>query len=195
MKRKEKLAEYRGANREQLRMGLEGTGKEPVSPAVPVRDRPAGNAPARIRKAKRDIARILTVITENKKGREERRPPMADPTPAGEGGDPVARATRPGGTAGSGRVLTGVVTRDKMDKTRRVEIPGLVKHARYGKYISAARSVTRTTRRTSSRIGDTVEIMETRPLSKNKNWRLVRVVTKAPRMTAAEAPTKTPAKA
>jgi len=44
MKRKEKLAEYRGATAEAVADGLEGTGKEPVPPAVPVRDRPAGNA-------------------------------------------------------------------------------------------------------------------------------------------------------
>jgi small subunit ribosomal protein S17 len=81
---------------------------------------------------------------------------------------------------GNRRVEIGVVTSDKMQKTRRVEIPRLVKHARYGKYIRR-RTVCHVHDETNeSRLGDTVEIMETRPLSKTKNWRLVRVVTKAP---------------
>ncbi len=78
------------------------------------------------------------------------------------------------------RVEVGVVTSDKMNKTRRVEIPRLVKHARYGKYIKRRTICHVHDEQNESRIGDTVEIMETRPLSKTKNWRLIRVVTKAP---------------
>ena len=81
---------------------------------------------------------------------------------------------------GTRRVAVGVVTSDKMNKTRRVEIPRLVKHPRYGKYIKR-RTVCHVHDETNeSHAGDTVEIMETRPLSKTKHWRLVRVVTKAP---------------
>jgi small subunit ribosomal protein S17 len=81
---------------------------------------------------------------------------------------------------GQRRTEIGVVTSDKMNKTRRVEIPRLVKHARYGKFIRR-RTVCHVHDETNeSRLGDTVLIMETRPLSKTKNWRLVRVVTKAP---------------
>lgn len=78
------------------------------------------------------------------------------------------------------RVAVGVVTSDKMNKTRRVEIPRLVKHARYGKYIRRRTICKVHDEKNESRLGDTVEIMETRPLSKTKNWRLLRVVTKAP---------------
>jgi small subunit ribosomal protein S17 len=81
---------------------------------------------------------------------------------------------------GRRRVEVGVVTRDKMDKTRRVEIPRLVKHPRYSKYIKRRTICYVHDEKNESRMGDTVEIMETRPLSKLKNWRLVRVVTKAP---------------
>jgi small subunit ribosomal protein S17 len=81
---------------------------------------------------------------------------------------------------GQRRVVIGVVTSDKMNKTRRVEIPRLVKHARYGKYIRRRTICKVHDEKNESRIGDTVEIMETRPLSKTKNWRLLRVVTKAP---------------
>src|SRR5437660_258361 len=78
------------------------------------------------------------------------------------------------------RVETGLVTSDKMNKTRRVEIPRLVKHPRYGKYIKRRTICYVHDEQNESHRGDTVEIMETRPLSKMKNWRLVRVVTKAP---------------
>src|SRR5262245_25693381 len=78
------------------------------------------------------------------------------------------------------RTLVGVVTRDKMQKTRRVEIERLVKHPRYSKYIKRRTVCYVHDENNETRMGDTVEIMETRPLSKNKNWRLVRVVKKAP---------------
>jgi len=81
---------------------------------------------------------------------------------------------------GQRRSAVGVVTSDKMNKTRRVEIPRLVKHARYGKYIKRRTICHVHDENNESRHGDTVEIQETRPLSKTKNWRLVRVVTKAP---------------
>jgi small subunit ribosomal protein S17 len=82
------------------------------------------------------------------------------------------------------RTLVGVVTRDKMDKTRRVEVARLVKHARYGKYIKRRTVCYVHDEKNETRNGDTVEIMETRPLSKNKNWRLLRVVRQAPRTEA-----------
>src|SRR5205807_10179136 len=93
---------------------------------------------------------------------------------------------------GKRRVEVGVVTSDKMQKTRRVEIPRLVKHARYGKYIRRRTICHVHDEQNESRTGDTVEIMETRPLSKMKHWRLIRVVTRAPQRAvageAAEAP-------
>src|ERR1700730_6124069 len=81
---------------------------------------------------------------------------------------------------GKRRVAIGVVTSDKMNKTRRVEIPRLVKHQRYGKYIRRRTVCHVHDEQNQSHQGDTVEIMETRPLSRTKHWRLVRVVTKAP---------------
>ena len=84
---------------------------------------------------------------------------------------------------GNRRVEVGIVTRDKMDKTRRVEIPSLVKHERYGKYIKRRTICYVHDEKNESRMGDTVEIMESRPLSRTKRWRLVRVVTRAPSRT------------
>ena len=81
---------------------------------------------------------------------------------------------------GRRRVEIGVVTSDKMNKTRRVEIPRLVKHVRYGKYIRRRTICHVHDEQNESHLGDMVEIMESRPLSKLKHWRLVRVVRKAP---------------
>ena len=81
---------------------------------------------------------------------------------------------------GQRRTAVGVVTSDKMNKTRRVEIPRLVKHPKYGKYIRRRTVCHVHDEANESHVGDTVEIMESRPLSKMKHWRLVRVVTKAP---------------
>jgi small subunit ribosomal protein S17 len=81
---------------------------------------------------------------------------------------------------GKRRVEIGVVTSDKMNKTRRVEIPRLVKHVRYGKYIRRRTICHVHDDQNESHLGDMVEIMESRPLSRLKHWRLVRVVRKAP---------------
>lgn len=77
------------------------------------------------------------------------------------------------------RVLTGVVTSDKMAKTRRVEIARLVKHPKYKKYIRRRTICYAHDENEESGQGDTVEIVESRPLSKLKRWQLVRVVSKS----------------
>src|SRR4051812_50140104 len=91
---------------------------------------------------------------------------------------------------GRRRTEVGVVTSDKMDKTRRVEIPRLVKHPRYSKYIKRRTICYVHDEKNESRVGDTVQIMETRPISKNKTWRLMSIVKKAPQQ--AIAPTDAP---
>lgn len=77
------------------------------------------------------------------------------------------------------RIAIGVVASDRMAKTRRVEIPRLVKHARYGKYIRRTTVCHVHDENNESALGDTVEIVESRPRSKMKRWELVRVVTKS----------------
>ena len=94
---------------------------------------------------------------------------------------------------GSRRTAVGVVTSDKMKKTRRVEIPRLEKHPRYGKYIKRRTICYAHDEANESRAGDTVEIMESRPMSKLKRWRLVRVVKKAPTQAAAPSELAPPA--
>ena len=77
------------------------------------------------------------------------------------------------------KVAVGVVTGDKMAKTRRVEIPRLVKHPLYGKYVRRKTVCYVHDEQEESGAGDTVEIVESRPRSKTKRWDLVRVVEKS----------------
>src|SRR3954451_2204474 len=74
------------------------------------------------------------------------------------------------------RLVVGVVTSDKMNKTRRVEIPRLVKHPRYSKFIKRRTICHVHDEKNESKAGDMVEIVESRPYSKTKHWRLIRVV-------------------
>lgn len=77
------------------------------------------------------------------------------------------------------KVATGVVTSDKNAKTRRVEIARKVKHPKYGKIIRKKTVCYVHDEQEESGIGDTVEIVESRPLSKTKRWNLVRIVEKS----------------
>lgn len=70
----------------------------------------------------------------------------------------------------------GVVTSDKMNKSRRVEIPRLVVHPKYGKFIRRKTVCHVHDEDNTSHAGDTVEIVECRPRSKTKCWELVRIV-------------------
>lgn len=77
------------------------------------------------------------------------------------------------------RVEVGIVKSDKMRKTRRVEIPRLVPHPKYGKYIRQRTICYVHDEQNVSAEGDTVEIVEAQPRSKLKRWELVRVVKKS----------------
>ena len=73
----------------------------------------------------------------------------------------------------------GVVVSDKMDKTIVVSLSTRVRHSLYGKILNKTIKLKAHDENNECGIGDTVEIMECRPLSKGKNWRLVRIVEKA----------------
>ncbi len=77
------------------------------------------------------------------------------------------------------RISVGIVTSDKMAKTRRVEISRLVRHAKYGKILSRKTVCHVHDEAEEAHLGDTVEIQESRPRSKTKRWELVRVVSKS----------------
>jgi small subunit ribosomal protein S17 len=80
---------------------------------------------------------------------------------------------------GSRKLVTGTVTSDRMQKTIAVQADRLTRHTRYQKYVRRTTTYFVHDEKNEARIGDTVEIAETRPLSKKKRWRLVRVVTRA----------------
>lgn len=73
----------------------------------------------------------------------------------------------------------GIVSSNKMDKTLVVRVERRKKHPRYGKYIRRTTVYKAHDEGNRANVGDKVEIMETKPLSKTKRWRLVRIVEKA----------------
>ena len=77
------------------------------------------------------------------------------------------------------KVRVGMVVSDKMDKTVVIAIEDNVKHPVYGKIIKRTLKVHAHDANNECSIGDRVEIMETRPLSKTKRWRLVEIIEKA----------------
>jgi len=77
------------------------------------------------------------------------------------------------------RTAVGVVTSDKMQKSRRVEIQRLVQHPKYGKFIRRKTVCHVHDETEQSGLGDTVEIVECRPRSRTKRWDLVRVIAKS----------------
>ena len=92
---------------------------------------------------------------------------MSQPSPASPKPTP-ARKSR--------KTEIGVVASDKMNKTRRVVVERLVPHPKYGKMMKRRTICHAHDEQNASHVGDLVEIMETRPLSKLKRWRIVRIV-------------------
>ena len=74
---------------------------------------------------------------------------------------------------------TGVVTSNKMDKSITVAIKWKEKHPIYGKFVNKTKKYHAHDEKNECGIGDTVKIMETRPLSKTKRWRLVQIIERA----------------
>ena len=77
------------------------------------------------------------------------------------------------------KTRTGLVVSDKMQKTVVVEIERRVPHPVYGKMVTRTKRVKAHDEENSAKTGDTVRIMETRPLSKDKRWRVVEIVERA----------------
>ncbi|MBR5943923.1 MAG: 30S ribosomal protein S17 [Lachnospiraceae bacterium] len=77
------------------------------------------------------------------------------------------------------KTRTGKVVSDKMDKTITVAVEDHVKHPLYGKIVKKTYKLKAHDENNECKVGDTVKVMETRPLSKDKRWRLVEIVEKA----------------
>jgi len=73
----------------------------------------------------------------------------------------------------------GVVTSNKMDKSIVVQVERKMKHPIYGKFVKKTNKFMAHDEKNECKIGDTVKIAETRPLSKNKSWRLVEIIERA----------------
>ena len=80
---------------------------------------------------------------------------------------------------GRRKVRQGIVTSDKMQKTIVVTVTNLIRHPLYGKIVKQTKKFKAHDELGDAHVGDTVEIAETRPLSKEKNWRLLRIVERA----------------
>ena len=79
----------------------------------------------------------------------------------------------------SRKEITGTVTSTKMDKTIVVAVERKVKHPKYGKFVKKTTTFMAHDDKNECGAGDTVKIMETRPMSKNKRWRMVEIIEKA----------------
>ncbi|HLV91116.1 MAG: 30S ribosomal protein S17 [Acidimicrobiales bacterium] len=80
---------------------------------------------------------------------------------------------------GRRKVRVGVVVSDSRDKTVTVEVPEQVRHPRYDKIVRRSTKFHAHDEANDARVGDTVRIMETRPMSKQKRWRVVEIVERA----------------
>lgn len=78
------------------------------------------------------------------------------------------------------KTLTGVVVSDKMEKTVVVAVEAHTKHPVYNKTMKVTKKYKAHDEENTCKTGDKVKIMETRPISKDKNWRVVQVIEKAP---------------
>ena len=77
------------------------------------------------------------------------------------------------------KVREGVVYSNKMDKSITVAVKWKEKHPMYGKFVNKTKKIHAHDEKNECNIGDTVRIMETRPLSKTKRWRLVEIIERA----------------
>ena len=77
------------------------------------------------------------------------------------------------------KTRVGMVISDKMDKTIVVAVEDFVRHSLYGKSVKTTKKVKAHDENNECKTGDRVKVMETRPLSKDKRWRLVEIVEKA----------------
>ncbi len=83
------------------------------------------------------------------------------------------------GERGAKKTLEGVVVSDKMDKTIVIRVERLIKHPRTGKYIRRRAKFMAHDDKNECKINDKVQIVQTRPISKHKNWRVLKILERA----------------
>ncbi len=92
---------------------------------------------------------------------------------------PAEADAAPGADRGDRKVRTGVVVSEKMDKTVLVAVKQVVRHRTYGKTVRRSSKLAAHDEANDAHVGDTVRLMETRPLSKTKRWRVIEIVQRA----------------
>ena len=135
----------------------------------------------RLRAVRKDIARIYTELRERELGIGQ------SPSVRGQGGVGMTKNTKDktvdeavtAQDRNYRKTRQGYVVSDKMDKTVVVEVEDRVKHALYGKVLRRSSKVKAHDEDNAAGIGDRVSIMETRPLSATKRWRVVEILEKA----------------
>jgi small subunit ribosomal protein S17 len=103
---------------------------------------------------------------------------MSEEAPTTTAGD-SADATTDTAVRNSRKVREGVVTSTNMDKTIVVTVTDRVRHAKYNKFVLRTKKLYTHDEANDAGVGDRVRVMETRPLSKNKRWRLVEILERA----------------
>jgi small subunit ribosomal protein S17 len=98
---------------------------------------------------------------------------VATNEPTEPAADPVAAAER---DKARKRKMVGIITSDKMNKTRVVLVERRVSHGKYGKYLTKRTRFKAHDEKNEFRAGDRVEIVESRPLSRDKRWRIERLI-------------------
>jgi len=83
------------------------------------------------------------------------------------------------GERGAKKTLEGIVVSDKMDKTVVIRVERLIKHPRTGKYIRRKAKFMAHDDKNECKINDKVQIVQTRPISKHKNWRVLKILERA----------------
>jgi small subunit ribosomal protein S17 len=96
-----------------------------------------------------------------------------------EATETTATTTEAGETRSARKVREGVVSSASMDKTITVTVVERVRHAKYNKFVLKSKRLYAHDEANDAGVGDKVRVMETRPLSKNKRWRLVEIVERA----------------
>ena len=140
------------------------TAEEPTVEAPAAEEAPAPAAPSEPKKKRKRLPRAL----RPQKGRPRRERATER--------KPISREAKPEHERGRSQERRGVVVSDAMDKTIVVKVDVIKSHARYKKVIRRSVKFHAHDERNEAHIGDIVRIIETRPLSKTKRWRLAEVV-------------------
>ncbi len=117
---------------------------------------------------------VVTAETE-----EAVAPAAVATAPAKKAAPPVAEVANDEASRKNRKTREGLVVSDKMDKTAVVAVIERVRHAKYGKFMMRTKRLYAHDETNDAHTGDKVRVMETRPLSKNKRWRIVEVMERA----------------